>query len=102
MPKALPQSKRDPIKTLLEEGIPHATIADEINISIQTIKNYSTNLKHHDTVLLPGISKLGRPPILTREMVEVQIPEAQSKHTIFSNYVRDTGNQKFGQYSSYS
>ena len=86
MPKALPQSKRDAIKTQLEEGIPHTTIADEINVSLQTVKNYSTNLKHHGTTLLPSVSKMGRPPILTQEMVEVWILEAQSKHTIFSKY----------------
>lgn len=86
MPKALPQSKRDAIETRLKEGIHHSKIADEVNVSIQTVKNYSTNLKHHGAVLLPSISKLGRPPILTREMVEVQIPKIQSTHTIFSNH----------------
>ena len=75
MPKPLPQSKRDAIRTRLNEGTPHSTIADEVNVSIQTVKNYSTNLKHHGTVLLPSVSKSGRPPILTQEMVEAWIPE---------------------------
>ena len=85
MPKPLPQSKRDAIKTRLEEGIPHTAIADEMNVSMQTVKNYSTNLKHYDTVILPSACLRGRPPILTQEMVEVKVPKTQSEHAFSCN-----------------
>jgi len=40
-------------------------------MSIQTVKNYSMNLKHYDTVLLPGMSRMGRLPAMTCEMTDV-------------------------------
>jgi DNA-binding NarL/FixJ family response regulator len=41
MGKALPQSKQEAIKARLEEGRPHFDIAEEMCVSIQTVKNYS-------------------------------------------------------------
>jgi len=67
----LPQSKRDAIKQRLHENIPHIAIAEEMSVSIQTVKNYSSNMKHHDAVLLPSISRTGRPPALTRKIIDV-------------------------------
>jgi transposase len=84
MGKPLHKSKRDAIKTRLEEGLPHDVISLEMNVSIQTVKNYSANLKAFDTVILPSTSQRGRKPILTREMVEVRIPKAQSEHTFLA------------------
>src|SRR5947207_5660903 len=78
MSKSLLQSKRDIIKTRLEEEIPHSAIVDEMNVSLQTIKNYSASLKTYDTVILPSTSQRGCKPILTREMVEIRIPKTQS------------------------
>ena len=82
MDKPLLQSKRDAIKTRLEE-VPHNAIVEEMNVSLQSVKNYSASLKAYDTVILPSISQRGRKPILTREMVEVRILKTQSEH-IFS------------------
>ena len=67
----LPQSKRDAIKQRLLENTPHIVIAEEMSISIQTVKNYSTTLKHHDAVLLPTVSRMGRPPAMTQQIVDV-------------------------------
>jgi len=73
----LPQSKRQAIKQRLDENTPHISIAEEMSVSIQTVKNYSTNLKQHNVVLLPSVSWRGRPPRMTREMVDVSFPKAQ-------------------------
>ena len=89
MSKPLLQSKRDIIKTRLEEEIPHNAIIDEMNVSLQTIKNYSASLKAYDIVILPSTSQRGRKPILTREMMEIRIPKAQSEHT-FSHDVNQS------------
>jgi transposase len=77
MPNPLSQAKRDAIITRLEQGVPHLKIAEEVNVSTQTVKNYSTNMKHHGVVLLPSISKMGRPRIMTQEMTEVLIFKTQ-------------------------
>ena len=72
MPQHLKQEKRDAAKTLLLEGEKdHAAIADELRVSIQTIKNYSTNLKKFGDVLPPKVVRQGRPTIVTKEMTEV-------------------------------
>jgi hypothetical protein len=78
MPKPLPQAKRDAIRARIEEGVPHIDIAEEMNVSIQTVKNYSANLKHYGTVLLPSISLMGRPATFTREMIEVCCSKEES------------------------
>ena len=85
MGKALPQFKRDAIKTRIQEGVPHFMIAEEMNVSIPTVKFYSSNLKNYGTVILPSISKRGRKPILTQEMVEVRLPKLKSKIFVSRN-----------------
>ena len=72
------QSKQDAIKQRLLENTPHIAIAEETSVSIQTVKNYSATLKHHDAVLLPTVSRMGRPPAMTREMVDVSFSKALS------------------------
>jgi len=67
----LSQSKRDAIKQRLDEKIPHIKIAEEMSVSIQTVKNYSANLKHHDVVKLPTVSRRGQPPRMTRKTLDV-------------------------------
>ena len=79
----LPHSKREAIKQRLEEATPHIRIAEEISVSIQTVKNYSSNLRHHGIVVVPIASKQGRPPIMTCEMVEVCGP-SRPKRVCFS------------------
>ena len=87
MPQPLPQTKRDAIRTRIEEGVPHIDIAEEINVSIQTVKNYSANLSHYGTVLLPSISLIGRPPLFTQEMIEVCPSKVESVTVLlFSQY----------------
>jgi transposase len=83
MPKPLPESKREAIKVRLEEGVSHFAISEEMCVSIQTVKNYSSNLKSFGDVVLPSNSRQGRPPIMTRKMVEVRISKAQSMVLLF-------------------
>jgi len=78
MPKPLPESKREAIKARLEEGVPHFAISEEMCVSLQTVKNYSSNLWSFGDVVLPSNSRQGHPPTMTRKMVEVRIPKAQS------------------------
>jgi len=84
MVKELPQTKRDAIQARLKEGRAHIRIVEEMNVSIQTVKNFSTNLKHHGVVTLPIVSRRGRPPTLTRAMVDVLISNPQSGFTFFA------------------
>ena len=84
MVKELPQTKRDAIQARLKEGRAHIRIVEEMNVSIQTVKNFSTNLKHHGVVKLPIVSRRGRPPTLTRAMVDVLISNPQSGFTFFA------------------
>ena len=79
MPRALPQTKLDAIQTRLAEQKDYNYIVEELNVSIQTVKNYSTTLRHHGVLKLPSISKMGRPPALTQAMINVLIPNAQSE-----------------------
>ena len=51
MGKALPQSKQDAIQARLEEGRPHFEIAEEMKVSIQTVKNYSATLRDYGTII---------------------------------------------------
>ena len=48
-------------------------IADELGVSLQTVKNYSSNLKHFGDILPPKIRPTGRPPLLTKEMEDVRL-----------------------------
>ena len=65
MGKPLPQSKGDAIKTRIQEGVPHFIIAEELNVSIPTVKLYNSNLKNYDIVLPLSVSLRGRPSLLT-------------------------------------
>jgi len=78
MVACLPQSKRNTIKQCLLENTLYSAISEEISVSIQTVKNYSTTLKHHDAVLLPTVSRMGRPPAITHEMVDVPFSKTLS------------------------
>ena len=85
MVKELPLTKRDAIQARLKEGRAHIRIVEEMNVSIQTVKNFSTNLKHHGVVKLPIISRRGRLPTLTQAMVDVSlISNPQSGFTFFA------------------
>jgi hypothetical protein len=57
---------------LLEGKRNNTDIADEVGVSIQTVKNYSANLASFGDILPPKISRIGRPPILTQAMVDVR------------------------------
>ena len=76
MGKPLPQSKRDTIETPIWEGVPHFMIVEEMNVSIPTVKLYSSNLKNYDVALPPSVSLRGHPSLLMREMIEIKIFQA--------------------------
>ena len=84
MIKTLPRTKRDIIQACLEEERSHIRIIEEMNVFIQIVKNFSTNLKHHGVVKLPIVSRRGRPPTLTQAMVDVLISNPQSGFTFFA------------------
>jgi hypothetical protein len=72
MPWPLQQEIRDTIKLrLTESGMSHLVIANEAEVSLQMIKNYSLNLATYSSILPPSVSRHGRPPLLTREIVDV-------------------------------
>jgi hypothetical protein len=72
MPKHLSHEARETIKMrLLERKLDHVDIADEVGTSIQTVKNYSVNLRYFGDILPPKLTRRGRPPILTQEMINV-------------------------------
>ena len=74
MPKHLSAATRESIRTLLLEGEKdHLDIADELDASLQTVKNYSSNLKNFGDILPPRVRPLGRPPLLTKEIGDVSV-----------------------------
>jgi hypothetical protein len=64
----------------------HATIADEMNVSIQTVKNYSINLNNFGSILPPAMIRKGHPYSLTRSMIDVthSFNEIDIRHCEFS------------------
>ena len=74
MPKHLSAATRESIQTLLLEGEKDfLAIADELDASLQTVKNYSSNLKNFGDVLPPRLRPLGRPSLLTKEIGDVSV-----------------------------
>jgi predicted ArsR family transcriptional regulator len=72
MPRHLTSAARETIRTLLLKGErDHLAIADEIEVSLQTVKNYSFNLKNHGDILSSKVTRIGRPPILNPAMIQV-------------------------------
>ena len=49
---------------------------------IQIVKNYSTPLKHYNAVLLFTVSRMGRPPAIIHEMVDVSFSK-----TLFYQFI---------------
>ena len=68
----LSKSKRDAIKVRLKEGKQHFEIAEEMRVSIQTVKNYSATLNMFGDIMLPSVGKRGRKSNLRSEMIEVR------------------------------
>jgi hypothetical protein len=72
MPQHLSLEVRETIRTLLLEGEKdQVDIADEAGVSIQTIKNYSSNLRNFGDILPPKVTRAGRRSIVTQDMTEV-------------------------------
>jgi transposase len=69
--QSLPPSKQQLVEALIEDGATIQDIMDQVGCSRATVFNYKRNLKDFGTVLAPSISRMGRPPTLTDEMVEV-------------------------------
>ena len=73
MPKHLTPEARETVRTLLLEGKrDHLAIADEVGVSLQTVRNYSSNLNNYGDILRPKVTRIGRPPIMNPEMIEVR------------------------------
>jgi hypothetical protein len=68
----LPPSKRQLIMTLLGDKKHPKDIATEAGCSEATVYTYRTNMLHFNEPMAPSISRMGRPKILTEEMMEVQ------------------------------
>jgi hypothetical protein len=83
MPKQLPESKQEAIKTCLEEGVPHFAIGKEICVSIQTIKNHSITFHSINSIILPSMSRQGRCPIMTLEILEVKMLSMAKPNLLF-------------------
>jgi len=71
MVAALPPQKRELATVLIEEGVAIQDIIEEVGCSCRTIFNYKSNIKNFGDPLSPSISKVGRPPTLTTEMIDV-------------------------------
>ena len=83
MIKTLPQTKRDIIQAYLEEERSHIRIIEEMNVIIQIVKNFSTNLKYHGIVKLSIISRRDRSSIFIQTMINVLIFNSQFEFTFF-------------------
>jgi hypothetical protein len=46
-------------------------IADELGVSLQTVKNYSSNLRNFGDILPPKVRPTGCRPLLKKEMGDV-------------------------------
>ena len=71
--RTLPPSKQQLIQALIEEGATLKSIVEEVKCSRATVFNYKHNLKDFGMVLAPSQARIGRPPSLTEEMVEVSM-----------------------------
>jgi len=71
MPSHLSIAVKESIRALLLEGKKDQvtlTIVDKVGTSIQTVKNYSANLKNFGDIECPRIRPHGHRPLLTCEM----------------------------------
>ena len=70
--QALPPSKQQLAQCLIEDGVDVQSIAEEVDCCRRTVFNYKRNLKQHGSCLAPSISRMGRPPKVTDEIIKVQ------------------------------
>jgi len=70
--QALPPSKRQLAQCLIEDGADVQSIVDEVDCCRRTVFNYKRNIKEHGSCLAPSVSRMGRPPKVTDEIIEVQ------------------------------
>ena len=84
MIKKLPKIKRDAIQARLKEERAHIRIIKKMNIFIQIVKNFNTNLKHHDVVKLSIIFQKDRSLILIQTMMNVLISNSQFGFIFFA------------------
>ena len=69
--RTLPSSKQQLIQALIEEGTAPKDIVEEAKCCRATVFNYKRNLKDFGTVLAPSNSRIGQPPTLMEEMIEI-------------------------------
>lgn len=82
MPRALSQSQRMLVQTLLEAKTRQAEIATRAQCSIAQIKKMAKNKRGFGMVVRPKITKQGRPRTFTQEMVEVHFSSTCSQARI--------------------
>ena len=70
----MPPSKQQLIQALIEDGATPKSIVEEVKCSRATVFNYKNNLRDFGMVLAPSQGRIGRPPSLTEEMIEVYTP----------------------------
>ena len=71
MPKALFASKRNLVHGLLQEDIPHAVFARQVDISERQMHHIKHNLVNYETTEQSKKSQQRRPPKITDGMAEV-------------------------------
>jgi len=72
MPRALTQTQRDIVTTLLQTKATQSDIAKEANCSIRQVKRIAKNIKVWGTPVPPKLKRQGRPPDVTAAMVQVR------------------------------
>jgi len=83
--QSLPQAKRQLAQCLIEDALPIQSIANNVICSRRTVSCYKRNLKDHGSCLAPSISRMGRLPILTKVIIEVQSIYSQKSISILQN-----------------
>ena len=71
MPKALSAAKRNLVHGLLQENIPHAVIAKQVDITERQVRRIKHNLVNYETPERPKKPQQGRQPKITDGMAEV-------------------------------
>ena len=69
--RALPPWKRELAKALIVSNMSIQQTADEVECARHTITKYRRNLRFFGDCLAPSISRNGRPPALTQEILDV-------------------------------
>ena len=69
--QSLPPIRRQLAQALIESGAKSLHVAKEVKCSLATVYNYKENIRLFGHTLAPSISRIGRPPVFTVEMLDV-------------------------------